>query len=1780
MRLAALLALLALPAFAQEGVPDRRVAISRDVDFYGSDLATLFDVTLDACQAACVGDPSCRAFTFNQSRGACFPKSGVSEVVPFAGAISGRVLDTDPLVLARAPARAGDLGFLDSGEVAAAGDLAAGLGRQHSSDELAPADLLAAAAEREGAGDVLGAFRFTGAAVALTDEGWDAYARLALMIQPADDEGYAARARAVPAAVAAYLRSPEDGRAAALGRLAEALEADGRGRTAIPALRLAARLSPGYVAALDRAVELYGFNLVESVVDSDAAQPRVCALFNEPLRAGTDYAPFVGLADGTLTVTAQDAQLCVEGVSHGQRVSLTLREGLPAASGETLARDVPLDLYVRDRQPAVRVLSRAFVLPRGGDAAIPVETVNVDAVDLRLSRVSDGNLVRSLIEGSFGAPQYGWERDMLADTLGTTLWEGQVAVRAGEVNREVVTEVPLADLLAGEPPGLYALAASVPGVSVDEQPATAQWFVLTDLGLATFQGSDGITVAVRSLEDASGVEGAEVVLMSRANAELGRAVTDAEGVAVFEAGLARGTGGAAPAAVVARAGEGDMAFLSLTDPAFDLSDRGVEGRPAGGPLDAFLTTDRGAYRAGETVHALALLRDRAAAAVAAPLTAIVTRPDGVEHAREVSSRDAAGGHVWAFALNDNVQRGTWTLGLYADPEGEPLSEASFLVEDFVPERIDVVLDAKGGRLGEPLAARLQADFLWGAPGAALAVEGEVTLAAAEAVPGWEGWSFGLHDAPVAARVESFGDLVTDEGGAAVLALALPAVEGDVAQPLEARVAVRVLDESGRPVERRATVPVAPSGPVLGLRVPEGVAEGARAEVGLVALSPDLAPVAMPARWRVDRLETTYQWYEVEGSWNWEPVTRRERIAEGEVALDGPATIAVPVTWGAYEVTIEGDGTAASATFSAGWYAAPGAEAAPDRLAVSLDAPAYAPGDVATLRIDAEGAGVALVSVLTDRVVALEVVAVDGPTEVSLPVTEEWGAGAYVAAHLLRPLERGPGEGRLPTRSLGLAHAGVAPGDRALTVTLEAPLEARPREPMTLAVDVGLPPGETAYVALAAADAGILNLTGFEPPDPSAHFFGQRRLGVELRDLYGRIIADAGAETGTLREGGDAQMMAQRSEPPTEALLAFFEGPVEVGPDGRATVTFDLPAFNGTVRVWAVAWSPTGVGQATADVLVRDPAVLTASLPRVLSPGDEATLRLDLALGDGAPGAYAVEVAGAGLSATLAADLAEGAPWRGDVPLMAGEAGMEIAVTVVTPAGERLSRALSVPVVARDPEVARTSRVEVAPGEAFTLDDAVLAGLVPGTAEATLSIGPLARLDAAGLLAALDRSAWGCTEQVTSKAMPLLALGPVAEALGLAPEGADEEIAEAIGLILANQASNGGFGLWGPYGGDLWLDAYVTDFLSRARAAGHDVPEVAWTLAIDNLANSAASYGGFEYGGEGLAYALLVLAREGRALVGDLRYYADTKAESFATPLALAQLGAALASIGDQVRADALFAAAQARLDAESEPFASVWRADYGTERRDAAAILTLAAEAGSGAVDAGRLASEVGTATGPASTQEAAWTLLAAAALAGDLQGSGVTVDGVVPDVPVLRLAAGDAPMVVRNGGTEAMDLTVTTLGVPEVPEPAGGTGWAIDRAYYTLEGTPADPSVVARGDRLVAVLTVTPQGFQAARLMVSDPLPGGFEIDNANLLSGGSVEGLPWLQPAVAQHEEARFDRYLAAVDWQSDQPFQVAYVVRAVSPGTFHHPAALVEDMYRPAMRAQTDAGSVVVE
>jgi alpha-2-macroglobulin len=1797
------------PVQAQDLIPERRVVVTQDQDLPGGDVASVFDTTIEACERACLTNARCTAYVYNTRNGSCFVKNNPGPGAFFQGAMSAFVIEGDTATIGAAKDRRAELTFVPDWDVQAAFEQAVGLGRQHWTGPWTAEEHLAEAAAAEARGDWASAAAFTGAALNLTDDAatWGEFARRQLEAGKADgNQQWFFFTQAFNSSVNAYLRAGNPAlRHTILVTMADVLERNSRGRDMVQALRLAQSLQErtDTAALLDDAIGKYGFRIAETLVQSDLARPRICATFSEDLVAsGVDYSTFVELTEpGMVVENGGWRQLCVSGLEHGKRYSVTFREGLPAADGQTMAKSVEITQYIRDRAPGVRFPGRGYVLPKAGEAALPVETVNTEKLDLTLFRVTDRNLLRSIQDYYFGAPIQTYSEYYFADTVGEEIWSGAATV-AQEVNRDVTTRLPMTGALEGMPAGIYALKAAVPGVDPYVVAPAWQWFVISDLGVTTMSGVDGLHVFVRSLGTAGAKAGVTVELLNRANSVLGTVTTDDMGYAMFDAGLTRGTGGSAPAMVVVRDGEADIAFLSLTDPEFDLSDRGVEGREAAPPVDVFLTTDRGAYRAGETVYVTALARDAEQEAVEGlPLTAILSRPDGVEYSRQLVNDSGAGGHVFSLPIAGSAPRGVWRVEMFADLEAPALTSKTFLVEDFLPERIDFDLtlgDAPLSLTSPPVDLTVAARYLFGAPGAGLAIEGEVLVRASEGLEAFPGYVFGRHDQPFSAAMTSLEAGETDEAGTAVIPVALPLID-DPLRPLETRVTVRVAEGSGRPVERSVTQKLVPADTLIGVRpMFDGVApEGGEARFNLIAVGADGALTDLPVTWKVVRVDYDYQWYQSYGNWSWEPVVSRTPIAEGAATLgSAPVEVAAKVDWGTYEILVErsdGGKSATSMEFYAGWYAPADASATPDTLELSLDKPAYKSGDTATLRIVPRAAGTALVTVLSNRLVAMQAVEVkEGENLIQLPVTDEWGTGVYVTASVLRPMD--VAAGRNPARALGLTHASIDPGPRALSAVVEVAAEAAPRGPLDVAVKVdGVTAGETAYVTIAAVDVGILNLTGFKAPDPQTHYFGQRRLGVGIRDIYGRLIDGLNGAVGEVRSGGDAGAQARlQAPPPTEELVAYFTGPVTVGADGYARATFDLPSFNGTVKVMAVAWSKTGVGQASADVLVRDPVVVTASLPRFLSPGDSSRLLLEIVHATGPSGRMSLDVTAAGLTlGTVPSgfDLADKAKAVFEVPVTAGAVGVHtIDVSLTTPDGKVLKKTLTIPVQVNDPEVARITRLDLAGGQSFTFDDNVFAGLVEGSGKATMAVGPLARLNAPGLLAALDRYPFGCTEQMTSRALPLLYFDEVAQVMDL--KGADnlkQRIDEALVEILANQSSTGGFGLWGPGEGDFWLDAYVTDFLSRARAQGYAVPDLAFRNALANLRNQVNYAPDFSIesngGGEALAYALMVLAREGAAAIGDLRYYADVKGDDFSTPIAQAQLAAALASYGDQARADAMFRKAGAKMNALAGPdIEQIWRVDYGTRFRDAAALLTLAVEAGSNAVDREALTDRIAVQGNVLSTQEATWALLAANALIDRPGAEGITIDGQPADGPLVRVlnAGAVTPVVVKNDGADTT-LTVTTFGVPSEPEPAGGNGYAITRTYYTMDGQELGVREgVAAGTRMVVVLEVTPFAYGEARLMVSDPLPAGFEIDNPNLMSAGSTSELGWLDALQdVQHSEFRQDRFLTAVDWSSDAPFRLAYIVRAVSPGTFHHAAASVEDMYRPDFRARGETGSVTI-
>jgi uncharacterized protein YfaS (alpha-2-macroglobulin family) len=1436
-----------------------------------------------------------------------------------------------------------------------------------------------------------------------------------------------------------------------------------------------------------------------------------------------------------------------------------------------------------------------------------VVSVNTKSVSVEIYRVGDRNLIETVLGRDFQTNLYRYDLERLGKERGAKVWSGDLAVES-TLNADVTTAFPIGEAVGDLKPGVYVMAAQAAGPKSEEsyEEVATQWFIVSDLGLAAMSGNDGIAVFVNSLATTDFKPGTEVRLIARNNEVLAVRTTDAAGMARFEAGFARGEGGLAPALVVASDPSGDYAFLNLKSPAFDLTDRGVAGRPAATGLDAFIYTERGVYRTGETVHITSLLRDaRGTAVVGVPLTLVIERPDGVEYRRTVVADQGAGGRSLSVPLVASASTGTWRVHAFTDPKRPAVGEATFMVEDYVPDRIEFDLASTSTTLSrtEPAEVTVDGRFLYGAPASGLDLEGEVAIAPGKERPGLPGYQFGVADDEAKTERKPLENLpTTDAAGKARFPVALADLPATT-RPLQADIIVRMSEAGGRAVERKLSLPIAAAATMIGVKplfAGRSLGEGETAGFDVVVAAPDGKLQSRSGlRYELLKIERRYQWYRQESRWQYEPVQSTQRVADGRlnVATDKPGRITVPVTWGRYRLQVTTDdpnGPTTSVQFDAGWYADASADT-PDVLEIALDKPEYRPGDTMTVALTARTAGKVTLSVVGDRLLTTTTVDVQpGLARVPLTVGSDWGTGAYVVATLRRPLD--VAASRMPGRALGVQWFAIDRAARTLAVDMKLPDLMRPSGTLRVPVKLGgLNPGDDARIAVAAVDVGILNLTNYKPPAPEDYYLGQRELSAQLRDLYGQLIDGMQGVRGQIRTGGDAGAELNGS-PPTQPPLALYSGIVTVGPDGSAEVTFDIPAFAGTVRVMAVAWSKDKIGHAAGDVIVRDPVVLTATLPRFLLTGDRGTLRLDIDNVEGSAGDYQVAVAaegplavGAGATQTL--KLAGKARGGVSLPLSATAAGNgAVTVHISGPGNFDLARTYALAVKPATQVLTRRTVRPIAKGESITLSNDLIADLVPGTGGVALSVGPSTALDVATLLKALDRYPYGCSEQITSRALPLLYVNELATEAHLTLDTAiDQRVRDAIDRLLARQGSNGSFGLWSAGGDDAWLDAYVTDFLTRARERGFPVPDGAFKLALERLQNFAVNAPEpSKDGGRELAYAFYVLARNKLAPLGDLRYIADAKLDDIATPIAQAQIAAALGMLGDRVRADRAYAVALNSI-APRPQFQLFSRTDYGSVLRDAAALVTLASEGGASKPTVINAVQRVEAARGLSaytSTQEQAWMVLAARALEKDAPGMSLDVAGDSHKGPLYRTfrpADLGSNLKIANTGDAPVQAVVSVSGAPVTPEPAAERGFKIERLYYTLDGKPANPAKVRQNQRFAVVLKVTEPQPQYGRIILADYLPAGFEIDNPRLVSSGDTGTLSWIEDAVAPtYSEFRDDRFTAAFDRKTGDKavFTVAYVVRAVSPGRYVLPQAYVEDMYRPERFGRTGTSGVEVE
>ena len=646
-------------------------------------------------------------------------------------------------------------------------------------------------------------------------------------------------------------------------------------------------------------------------------------------------------------------------------------------------------------------------------------------------------------------------------------------------------------------------------------------------------------------------------------------------------------------------------------------------------------------------------------------------------------------------------------------------------------------------------------------------------------------------------------------------MTVPVQELAAPRPTEAKITLRVGEEGGRAVERSVTLPILPKGRSIGVRKNFGgdLAEGATATFDVVLAAPDGTRLARQGvAWNLYKVERRYQWFNRTAAG---ASSRSSRRAASPTAAStsrppSPARIAAPVEWGTYRLDVRADGVETAQTsvsFTVGWSRRPDRRHAGPPRHDARQGELRARARRSRARLSPRFAGKATLAVVSDKVHDIRVVdvAADGTT-VTLPVKAEWGAGAYLVALAHRPARRG-GEAHCPAARSALAWFEV---DRA-----RAHAHGRARR--------------------AGADAAARRRCACRSRSPGSRP-ARRRASPSRRSMSASSTSPATrrrtrsstssarsssrprSATSTATSSTACRARAARSAPAATTARGVAGHPADAGAarplfrrgQGRAgrhrRGRFDIPAFNGTVRVMAVAWTRDRVGSASADVIVRDPVVArrhAAALPRRSATSRASTCRSTTSRGrrpsTRSTSTCAARCVAAGRRAAQTHP-ARGRRARAPVTIPVTAAGPGLAVVDVKLTGPNIEAAQSFALARAARHLRRSCAAPCGrsrPGASLTVSSDLLADILPGTGAVSVSVSPLAALDVPGLLQALDRYPYGCSEQIVSRALPLLYVNRLAATRGArrSTPRLDERVRDAIERVLARQDSNGAFGLW-------------------------------------------------------------------------------------------------------------------------------------------------------------------------------------------------------------------------------------------------------------------------------------------------------------------------------------------------------------------------------------------------
>ena len=1331
----------------------------------------------------------------------------------------------------------------------------------------------------------------------------------------------------------------------------------------------------------------------------------------------------------------------------------------------------------------------------------------------------------------------------------------------------------------------------------------------TNLGLVAMLGQDNdMTVLVHNIQNTEPERGVTVTAYNYQHQALASGTTDDKGQVRLDLSSGR------PFYLIASQGT-QRSYLRVDNgSALSLSSFDVSGEVVQKGIKGFIYGERGVWRPGDMLHLGFMLNDRAKQLPAEhPVVMELYNPLGQMYARKTQTRGELGLYAFDFVTEADAPTGAWNVK--AQVGGVSFSKR-LRIESIKPNRLKIALSMPEKTLlrGEPMDARLHVEWLQGAIARNLKYDIQGTfIATPTTFEGYKGFYFDDPSRVFNTEESKLISGVTDERGDATVQARFE-LGSTAPGMLLANLVTRVYEESGDFSIDADRMLYSPYRRYTGIKSPQKDKEQLNTGTNYTY---EVASVDYLGKQQANT-ELDVKVYKVYWYWWWDSNSSglanyvsdsyNKPVKTFAIRTDGSGRGTFQLSfpdkeWGTYFISVKDKESKHSTgvmsyfdwPYNEGRRNTDGSESA-TMLSFKIDKDSYTPGEKMVVTFPSTKGSRAIISIENGvRVLSLtEHTCEDKQTTVRLDVTKDMQPNAYVYITLLQP--HGITKNDLPIRLYGVVPFTVTSPESHLTPVIQSPAELKPDASYT--VSVSEKNGKEMAYTLAIVDEGLLDLTRFRTPEPWKAFNAREALGVNTWDLYNYVVGAYGGRIEQLFSiGGDDALnkgpkaIVNRFKP-----VVRFDGPFLLKKGKTARHTYQMPNYNGRVKIMVVAGNGEAYGHADKSVMVRKPVILLGTLPRVIGVGEEMVVPATVFATEDGVGAVNVSIAcSSNMEVVGETTRSLSFERKGDQQALfrirvKKNPGIGKVTITATGKGDKSVYETELEIrTVRRPQVKVTAATLEA-GKSWK--ETVAMPGATGTNQLTLEVSDIAPVNVSSRLSYLLGYPHGCLEQITSKGFPQLYISSFTDLTLQQAKSTEEAVKEVIRRLRSYQTVDGAFAYWpGGTSSNGWGTVYATHFLLEASKKGYLVPEAMKQSVLNNLRRVARNwkpvtsyYKDSEEATQ--AYRLYVLALAGSPEMGAMNRLKEMKD---LTSMSRWSLASAYALVGREDVAQDLISKTTALPSGYSEHDET-----FGSDVRDQSIQLMTLCLLDKGK-EAATLVEELSKQLSSddwLSTQSTAFALVALSDYLAKYRVDGamdftyacggkdgqVKTDKNIWSETLLDKAGTSASVELKNTGKSTLFARIITEGIPEQgEEKAYANGVSLAVSYVDLNGSPVNVAQLEQGTNFSAVVTVkNPSARGYNNLVLSEIFPAGWEILNTRFLNESATDSLS----AGVNYQDIRDDRVYSYIDrLPAGSQVTVKINLCAVYPGRFYLPPVYCEAMYDYLIRANTAGQEVTV-